>query len=489
VWFEFENKTLENSLSTINLMSVRQSQTLLVPNQMLSILTTKAAESTSSVPQSDEDDSIFKSKRSPVAAASSKYNLDGSVEEMLSEFQRPLKKPAVAGSNILNLQQSLRLNVLPENIIARSDKLAVIELFVQQFVHQRQGRSLYISGNTGTGKTLSIEHARRSLAIACGTVQSSVLSAAPPPGDAVSAKKYRLRSNLNRNDLFVFVQINCMALVEPSQFFPILLHAIKSETIPAEDSISLKATIAEVAANELQAILIPQADNVDSTASNNCFALVAVDEIDCLLSKSQTVLYRLFEWCHMINSRIAVIGVSNAISMTERFLPRLTARGSSPLQLIFEPYEAKELLAIVQQRISSVERAGDIFETSALELCCRTIASSSGDARRCLEMCRYALERIVESGSSRVNTSDMSAIVAICQGIGRNEALIQNLPRLQQVAVCSLFLCFKLLVCACVYGGGRLDCPLCHWTVDSTRLHKYRSISTSSVCLHALSKI
>jgi DNA-binding IclR family transcriptional regulator len=36
--------------------------------------------------------------------------------------------------------------------------------------------------------------------------------------------------------------------------------------------------------------------------------VVVVDEVDGLLDKHQTILYRLFEWAQKVNSRLVLIG-------------------------------------------------------------------------------------------------------------------------------------------------------------------------------------
>jgi cell division control protein 6 len=141
------------------------------------------------------------------------------------------------------------------------------------------------------------------------------------------------------------------------------------------------------------------------------------------------VLYKLFEWASRPRSTLLLLGIANSIDLTERFLPRLrqrlrcssAANGASsgaehvvtpePELLIFSPYNHESLKAIVQARLvragwrvgparagedeewCSEGEPGHEFSTAALELCCRKVHATSGDARRVLELCRQVRTR------------------------------------------------------------------------------------------------
>lgn len=56
------------------------------------------------------------------------------------------------------------------------------------------------------------------------------------------------------------------------------------------------------------------------------FSVVILDEIDQLATKDQDVLYKIFEWATSASSRLVLIGIANALDMTDRLLPRLRAK-------------------------------------------------------------------------------------------------------------------------------------------------------------------
>jgi len=50
--------------------------------------------------------------------------------------------------------------------------------------------------------------------------------------------------------------------------------------------------------------------------------LLVLDEIDQLDSKYQEVLYSMFGWTALPDSRIILIGIANSLDLTDRILPR-----------------------------------------------------------------------------------------------------------------------------------------------------------------------
>ena len=51
--------------------------------------------------------------------------------------------------------------------------------------------------------------------------------------------------------------------------------------------------------------------------------ILVLDEIDQLDSKCQEVLYTLFEWPYLRNSKLILVGIANSLDLTDRILPRL----------------------------------------------------------------------------------------------------------------------------------------------------------------------
>ncbi|KAJ3055541.1 AAA ATPase [Rhizophlyctis rosea] len=243
--------------------------------------------------------------------------------------------------------------------------------------------SLYISGCPGTGKTALLDEILRDM-----TAQLE---------DRVDVLK-----------------INCMTLTEPKMIYPTILKDLQHESRSAKD-----------AAKVLEEIFVPK----QKPKKQNLHLLI-MDEVDSLLTRDSDVLYNLFEWAVKPGSRLVLIGIANALDLTERFLPRLTARNCAPQLLNFTPYEVAEIAEIIKNRLKDLEEPMDLEEKGentspkaggtqempkkksfplmqpmAIELVARKMAAT-GDLRKALDVCRTAIE-MVESESRLTDDSSI----------------------------------------------------------------------------------
>ena len=82
---------------------------------------------------------------------------------------------------------------------------------------------------------------------------------------------------------------------------------------------------------------------------------MVLDEIDQLDTRSHDVLYSVFEWPGLAGSRLVLVGVANALDLTDRVLPRLQANPTFRPQLLhYPPYSKQEIQAIINARIQEV---------------------------------------------------------------------------------------------------------------------------------------
>uniref|UniRef100_A0A3B4XRJ3 Cell division cycle 6 homolog (S. cerevisiae) n=1 Tax=Seriola lalandi dorsalis TaxID=1841481 RepID=A0A3B4XRJ3_SERLL len=191
----------------------------------------------------------------------------------------------------------------------------------------------------------------------------------------------------------------------------------------------------------------------------NCRKLLVLDEMDQLDSKAQDVLYTIFEWPYLPQSRLCLVGIANALDLTDRILPRLQARPHCrPLLLHFPPYSRQELTAIVQDRLAQASADG-ILDASAVQFCARKVSAVSGDARKALDICRRAVEIVesderkkatdskAETKASRVSLPQVARVLSEVYGdrmaaqSGGSEG--ESFPLQQKLLVCCLLLLIR----------------------------------------------
>lgn len=144
--------------------------------------------------------------------------------------------------------------------------------------------------------------------------------------------------------------------------------------------------------------------------------LVVLDEIDHLLDLDLDVLYKLFELALRRTSRLILIGIANALDLTDRFLPRLKARNLKPQLLPFLPYTAPQVASVITTKLRTLlpKNEGTQLEfvpfvhPSAIEFCSKKVASQTGDLRKAFDIIHHALA-LVENETKQKQQKEVSA--------------------------------------------------------------------------------
>lgn len=178
--------------------------------------------------------------------------------------------------------------------------------------------------------------------------------------------------------------VNCMSIKSSKDLYMTLVESLCDESeLEEEDAVVL-----------LQKTFVPKRKSQD-------VLVVVLDEIDHILSLDLDSLYRVFEWSMQKSSRLLLVGIANALDLTDRFLPRLKSRNLKPELLPFLPYTAAQVKAIIIKRLKSLLPEGKVtsefipfFHPVAIELCSRKVSSQTGDLRKAFEICRRALDLV-----------------------------------------------------------------------------------------------
>ncbi len=189
------------------------------------------------------------------------------------------------------------------------------------------------------------------------------------------------------------------------------------------------------------------------------FSLLILDEIDQIEKsiKSPTDLYKIFEWPFLPKSKLVLIGIANSLDFTERMLPRLELKPECKPKIInFMPYSKEDMISIVKDRLESIQKPNQIvsiIDDRALGLCATKIASSNGDIRKCLDICRRAIELVEQDVKFNSKENDVSfkpVSISIMMKVFNEINPMNNskfeknsMPLTQKVLLCTILLCNK----------------------------------------------
>lgn len=255
-----------------------------------------------------------------------------------------------------------------QNLPGRETEYAELINFLETHLENKTSGSLYMSGQPGTGKT------------AC---MSKILN----------SKEY--------SEKFKKVYINCTSVPSIGSIY---------KKICAELNIKLNEEKTEKDfSSAIEKFLI----------KNHKMILMVLDEVDHLIGKKQSILYTIFEWPSKKNSKIVLIGIANALDLTDRMLTRLnTACELKPKLLHFAPYNKQQIIDIFKQRL---EDAGvlEIFPQTTIQLLAAKVSAVSGDVRRALDIGRRVVE--IAEQQKRGGKRDLGDLVLKELGITNEE--------------------------------------------------------------------
>jgi len=181
------------------------------------------------------------------------------------------------------------------------------------------------------------------------------------------------------------------------------------------------------------------------------FLIVVLDEVDALVKeRGDILLYELTRINETLrNSKIAVVGVSNDLCFKELLDPRVLSSLSEE-EIVFQPYNADELLDILRERAKMAFNEG-VLSDGAVGLCAAMAAAEHGDARRALDLLRVAGELAEREHAKCVNDEHIRLAEKRIEHDRVFEAM-GNLPSHSKLALCSVFLLTKTGVKRIVTG-------------------------------------
>ncbi|XP_075991773.1 uncharacterized protein LOC142987106 [Anticarsia gemmatalis] len=286
---------------------------------------------------SNENEDILNIRKMPKAKCFKRpkeNNLKDNFDDDCSAIKIPRKESGMG--TICNSKSEEHMKPLT----SREKEIEWLDNFLTQHLEDEESASLYVSGQPGTGKTASLSY-------------------------ILNLSKFR--------EGYKQVYINCTMMKSAASIYSRICKELQLPTSGSTEKACFNAI--EKYLNKKHKMI-----------------LLVLDEIDQLDSKRQSVLYTIFEWPAMANSRIVLIGIANALDLTERTLPRLQARCSlRPNTLHFAPYTKEQIINIFTTVLASEDKS-NLFSPVALQMLAAKIAAISGDMRRALDIGRRVIE-------------------------------------------------------------------------------------------------
>ncbi|KAE9381386.1 cell division control protein Cdc6 [Stipitochalara longipes BDJ] len=256
----------------------------------------------------------------------------------------------------------------PGRLVGRESEREELTRFVQECIGNTSGGCTYVSGPPGTGKSAMVHEVMEGFETS-----------------ATTKKAY----------------INCMSMKTSKDIYGNLLENL-SEDVEVLEGDEVKT---------LQGMFV-------SRKKSKTVYIVTLDEIDHVLSLDLEILYQLFEWSLQKSSRLILIGIANALDLTDRFLPRLKARNLKPQLLPFLPYTATQIKTVITSRLKSLVPADSLtpdfvpfLHPAAIELCSRKVAGQTGDLRKAFDICRRAID-LIESDTKQKHEQALKDLMA-----------------------------------------------------------------------------
>ena len=290
----------------------------------------------------------------------------------------------------------LQSNYVPETLHHREDQIKKVAGILAPALRVEKPSNMFIYGKSGSGKTVTVQHVSESM------TQIAEKNNLPVKIFYLNCKlkrvadtEYRLIAELAR---FLHTDIPATGL-PTDEVYKMFLEALEKEKI---------------------------------------LMVLILDEIDQLVSRSgDQILYSLTRInSELKQSQISIIGISNDLMFTNYLDPRVKSSLSEE-ELVFPPYNAIQLQAILKERSDKAFRKGAVAE-GVLEKCAAFAAREHGDARRALELLRVAAELAERNNQVKIEIGSLDEAEEKIEK-DRVHEIITSQPKQSQVALLAIF--------------------------------------------------
>ncbi|PRT56884.1 Origin recognition complex subunit 1 [Wickerhamiella sorbophila] len=280
----------------------------------------------------------------------------------------------------------LHISSLPDSLPCRESEFSQVFIALESAIQAGTGTCVYVSGTPGVGKTATVRE---------------VIS------------QLELRKEDGELPPFVFLEVNGMKLTHPNVVYDLLWKEVSDKpNMSASNGMSALESV------------------FTKKDPSRPVLVVLVDELDQLVTKNQSVMYNLFNWPALPNSKLIVVAIANTMDLPERLLTNKISSRLGLTRIQFRGYTYQELRQIIFSRLEGL----DVVDVDAIEYVARKVAGVSGDARRALDLCR----RAVELGDGKTIKIDHVREAIMESHVTHMEEFLASLSVVSKVLLCAI---------------------------------------------------
>ncbi len=255
-------------------------------------------------------------------------------QEKQNIFQQQLCKPTVfLDRNIITP------HYLPESLPFREQQIEKISRILAAVLQGKKPNNIFVYGKVGTGKTVTVKHVLQQLQLFIEEQHSPVM----------------------------FAYVNCRAHNTKYKVF----QKVLGKFYPKSDFIGYSSAF-------VYEKLLEYADQ-GNRSGHGMHVIIALDEVDKVRDLDELIYSLTRANDELQHGSVSLLGISNNLF----FKDRLDVRTKSALleqEMVFPPYNAEELKAILHDRVAKAFKP-NVVSDSAINLASALAAQESGDAR------------------------------------------------------------------------------------------------------------
>lgn len=317
--------------------------------------------------------------------------MDEELDEIFDSFDK---------NSIFKDKSLLQSNYKPGVIPHREKEIKQIASILAPVLRGEKTSNLFLYGNTGTGKTLSIFKVQEAL-------------------------EKRMQKAVDSGFELKIQYINCKLKKVADTEYRILAEIIRQlgGEVPAT-GLPTQAVYSRF---------------IDIIEEKKQLVVLILDEVDQLVNKiSNNFLYNLTRInSELSKSQISLVGISNDLTFLDNLDPRVKSSLSEE-EIVFSPYNALQIQDILLKRVEEAFKE-KVLEGGVVAKCAAYAARESGDARRALDLLRVAGELAERNSSERVSVEHIDEAK---KKIEKDKILdvISNHPKQFQIILNSIIL-------------------------------------------------